>query len=239
MCIFIKRREFLHKLTLAVISTEIILKKRTYNPLLFCGLVAPVIFISSFLIQGMFKKGYDSLRHPISSLSIGENGWIQVLTFIVTGTLMLIFSVEIQSRLKDKLLTVVLVLTGIGLIASGIFTTDPLFGYPANEPNISKEFSVQGKLHSIFALLVFIGIPILCFRMSSYFNLLHKQAWRYYSIVTGITMLLLFVLTSLALNNFLRLKHWAGLIQRLCVIIGFVWISFWAISLHFQKKWMK
>ena len=124
-------------------------------------------------------------------------------------------------------------MVGIGLIASGIFTTDPLFGYPKEQPILGKEFTVHGKLHSIAALFVFIGVPFLCFKMRNLF--VNKSGWKPYSILTGITMPLLFLLTAFALNNFLALKPFGGLIQRLCIITGFLWISFLANYLNLAK----
>lgn len=191
-------------------------------------MIAPILFVVSFIIQGIFKQGYNSLRHPISSLSLGENGWIQDLTFIITGTLIVLFSVGIKLTSKDRPLFYLMTLVGIGIFASGIFTTDALFGYPTDHSNLSKEFTIHGMLHSISALLVFIGLPILCFRMSNHFISKNKKIWKYYSIATGITMLFLFLLTSFALGNFLNLKSLAGLIQRLCILTGFLWISLWA-----------
>ena len=210
-------------------------EKGRHNLLLFCGFIAPLIFITSFFIQGIYKPGFNSLRHPVSSLSLGANGWIQVVTFIVTGLLIVCFSVEVQSRLKDKMISALFVLVGIGLIASGIFSTDPLFGYPDDQAMLHKEFTVHGKLHSVSALFVFIGIPILCFKISNLLRAAGKTFAGYYSVITGVTMLLLFVLTGFALNNFLGLGPWGGLIQRACIITGFLWISLAAVYLHVNK----
>jgi len=138
--------------------------------------------------------------------------------------------------LKNKLISILFVLVGIGLIASGIFSTDPLFGYPEEHPILGKEFTIHGKLHSISALLVFFGLPILCFKTRNLFNSLNKSKWKSYSILTGISMLLLFFLASFAMNNFLGQKLWGGLIQRLCIIIGFLWISFLANHLNTKQN---
>lgn len=199
---------------------------------MFCGFIAPVIFIASFFIQGIYKPGYSSLRHPVSSLSLGENGWVQVLTFLITGLLILCFTIQIQRALKDKVVSVLFLLVGIGLIASGIFSTDPLFGYPAEQPVLAKEFTVQGKLHSVSALLVFFGIPALCFRLRNFFKTGNRPKWKLYSVFTGTSMLILFFLATLALNDFPGLKQIAGLLQRFCIITGFVWISFLADHLN-------
>jgi hypothetical protein len=35
------------------------------------------------------RPDYDPMRHPVSLLSLGDAGWVQVAIFIVTGTLLL------------------------------------------------------------------------------------------------------------------------------------------------------
>ena len=47
--------------------------------------VAGPLFIGSILIQGKTLRDYSSLRHPVSSLSLGPRGWMQIANFAVTG----------------------------------------------------------------------------------------------------------------------------------------------------------
>ena len=200
--------------------------------MLVCGLICPLFFIVSFFVQGIFKEGYSALRYPISSLAIGHNGWVQVISFLITGLLILLFAIGVYQKLNNRLPGVLFGLVALGLVASGIFTTDPVYGYPANEPFIYREFTLHGKLHTLFSLLVFINIPVTCFIMGRYFHALKKMQWKYYSVSTGIGMLLLFLLTGVAFNQLWGLGAVAGLLQRLCVISGFVWIAVLAFYLH-------
>src|SRR5512133_3428564 len=52
-----------------------------------CGIVAGPLFFLLFTIAGLLRPGYDPLRHPVSSLEFGPQGWVQALNFIATGTL--------------------------------------------------------------------------------------------------------------------------------------------------------
>lgn len=45
--------------------------------LLACGAIAGPLFIAVFLIAGATRADYDPLRHHISTLAIGDLGWIQ------------------------------------------------------------------------------------------------------------------------------------------------------------------
>src|ERR1035437_2088191 len=64
--------------------------------LLLCGAIACPLFIIIVLIEGAVRPDYNSLLHPLSSLSIGDTGWTQILNFIFTGILLVIFSLGLK-----------------------------------------------------------------------------------------------------------------------------------------------
>src|SRR6266511_22109 len=51
------------------------------------GVVAGPLFIVVGLLQAYTRDGFDLRRHPLSLLSNGDLGWIQITTFVVTGLL--------------------------------------------------------------------------------------------------------------------------------------------------------
>jgi hypothetical protein len=61
--------------------------------LLACGLVAGPLFIAASLTQAFTRKGFDLARHPISLLSLGAPGWVQIANFVVCGILYLLGAV--------------------------------------------------------------------------------------------------------------------------------------------------
>jgi len=64
--------------------------------LLICGAIACPLFIIVVLIEGATLPGYHSFLYPLSSLSLGDMGWTQILNFIVTGILIVVFSVGVR-----------------------------------------------------------------------------------------------------------------------------------------------
>jgi hypothetical protein len=52
--------------------------------LLQSGLVAGPLFVGTFLVEGLTWDGYQPMRHPVSSLALGQHGWLQVANFAVT-----------------------------------------------------------------------------------------------------------------------------------------------------------
>src|SRR5262249_14340506 len=57
--------------------------------LLTCGVVAGPLYLAVVLLQALTRTGFDLKRHPLSSLSLGHLGWIQIVNFVVTGLLVL------------------------------------------------------------------------------------------------------------------------------------------------------
>ena len=113
------------------------MKKRTKTLLLF-GPIGSMLFIIVFLIEGATREGYSPFRFPISSLSIGDLGWIQITNFIISGSLIFLFAFGLRNALlpsKDsKWIPRLIGAVGLGLIGAGIFSSDPVFGYPMTEP---------------------------------------------------------------------------------------------------------
>jgi hypothetical protein len=73
-------------------------KKRTVvtKTLLACGAIAGLLFVLVFLLEGATRANYDPLRHPVSSLALGDYGSVQSANFVVAGLLTLAFSVGLR-----------------------------------------------------------------------------------------------------------------------------------------------
>src|ERR671919_1019162 len=106
----------------------------TVRRLLICGVIAGPLFVIIFLIEGATRADYNPLRHPVSSLALGEFGWTQVANFIVTGLLTLAFAVGLRRALRQlggsTWGPLLIAAYAVGRIGAGIFLTDPVSGYP-------------------------------------------------------------------------------------------------------------
>ncbi len=74
------------------------MKTKTF---LACGAMGGPLFVLAFLVEGANRANYDPLRHPVSSLSLGDSGWTQTANFIVTGLLMLAFAAGLRHALRQ------------------------------------------------------------------------------------------------------------------------------------------
>lgn len=207
------------------------------NILLFCGAIACPLFIVTVLIEGAIRPNYNSLLYPLSSLSIGDTGWTQISNFIFTGTLLVIFSFGLKQVCKsdkEKFQGPLLIrLVGFGLIGAGVFVTDPIFGYPTDKPLVLRQFTFHGHLHDGFSMLVFICLPWACFVFRKYFIAKAKKNWANYSAFTGYAMIVTFIIASMGFKQLSGFVNYAGLFQRVCIAIGWTWITL--LSLHLIK----
>lgn len=201
--------------------------------LLACGAIGPLLFIVVFLIEGATRPHYSAWQNVVSSLSQGEGGWIQMANFIVCGALVLGFAIGLRRALRTGRGStwgpILLGIFGLCLIGAGFFVTDPLLGYP---PGASSTPTVHGTLHNLLSLFVFASLIAACFVLA------RREAadpagrgWAWYSVATGILVAVFFVVTDVVA----LLNGPAGLMQRICIIIGWSWIALLAICLMSKK----
>jgi hypothetical protein len=202
------------------------------------GIIGGPLFVITYMIEGFFRDHYNWLRHPVSGLAIGDYGWMQIANFFVTGSCFLFFAYGLYKTLKPPFnktsAAILFSIIGIGLIGAGIFTTDPIVGYPPELPYQNYQFSVQGHLHNAFSLPVFIGIMTACFSFRKKFKLIGEQTWAVYSFYTGITMIVLFGLAGFGFADVVPFKDYSGLLQRCAIMTGWFWIS--AVALYFYRS---
>src|SRR5713226_1210286 len=64
--------------------------------LIACGAVGPLLFIIVLLIEGATRPGYSAWHNYGSSLSLGDQGWMQITNFLVCGLLTLCFAIGLR-----------------------------------------------------------------------------------------------------------------------------------------------
>ena len=57
--------------------------------MLWSGILAGPLYLLVGYAQAFTRKGFDLRHHPLSVLSNGDLGWIQVLNFLVSGALVI------------------------------------------------------------------------------------------------------------------------------------------------------
>jgi hypothetical protein len=135
------------------------------------GIIAPVLFVTVFTLEGWLRPGYDWRSMYVSELALGWRGTIQIGDFLIFGVLQLLFArgmaVEFPSGKASG--PIALRLIGVGMIGAGLFVMDPL-------PTPIASLSWHGWLHSLSGQLIFYGWPASCFIFLRRFR--EEPAWR-------------------------------------------------------------
>ncbi len=196
--------------------------------LLYCGLAAGPVFVTTFLAEGATRDRYRPSRHPVSSLALGPRGWIQTANFAVTGTLVLAGAVGL-GRAADPALgragRALIGAAGAGLIGAAVFATDPVSGYPPGTPDALTQPSRTGMMHNLAAVPVFLGLPAAAFTCSWQSVRTRHRGFGLYCAATATTMLATTALAGAGFNQSPRLVNLAGLFQRASIVTGFGWLT--------------
>lgn len=68
--------------------------------LLAWGVVAGPVFVAVAAAQVLIRTGFDPARHPLSLLSLGDAGWVQITNFILAGVLFAVASIGMCRALR-------------------------------------------------------------------------------------------------------------------------------------------
>ena len=192
--------------------------------LLLAGVAAPVVFVGSFLIQGALRPDYDPLRHPVSSLSLGPGGWVQQVTFWITGALVLACALGLRRAGLGRAAPILIGLVGIGLVGAGVFPADPISGYPPGSP-IPYPRTVSGTLHNLFSTPVFTALPAAMVVLAGRFRRRGHRVAAIVSLCCAPVFFTFFVLAAVGFGQNPALMPYAGLCQRLALTIGLGWLA--------------
>jgi hypothetical protein len=210
--------------------------------LLLCGVVGPPLFIVVFLIEGATRPSYNAWQTHVSYLALSNQGWEQIANFIVCGAPCIAFAVGLRRIWRTGRASVwgplLIGLFGLGLVVAGVFVADPGGGYPPGAPINGNPQTVHGWVHGITGLLLFnVVLPAACFVLARRFAAdPQNRRWATYSWVTGAFILVVSVVSTISLpiaenTGFPVLD---GLVQRVLIIMGWVWLTL--VALHLWRE---
>jgi Protein of unknown function (DUF998) len=208
----------------------------TTRTLLACGAIAGPLFTLAWVVEGATRAHYRPLRHPVSSLELGDFGWTQRANFIVAGLLTLALAIGLRRALRplggSTWGPLLVGAHAIGLLGAGIFVTDPVSGYPPGTPDHLQAYgSAHAALHDLFSVGTFVGLPVACLVMGRRFAGWAQRGWAIYSAATGLLFVAGFVLASMAFNQVEGLVEFGGLFQRATITLGWTWLTLLAVHL--------
>lgn len=200
------------------------------SALLLGGMVLAPIFFAVVFLQAFTRPGFDIRRAPLSLLSLGDLGWIQIANFIVTGLLGLACAAGVRQTIRGEkggTFGPILITTfGLGLILAGTFHPDPGYGFPpgAGAPSgMLPSMSGHMAIHSAGFMIVVVSLVAACFVLARRFSAGGERGWSRYSFATGVLGPLLLVI-GIASDT-------VPLITLMAMVL-FAWLS--AVSAHLR-----
>jgi len=195
----------------------------TMPPALLAGMVLAPIFYLVVLAQMAAREGFDISRHPISSLSLGDAGWIQVTNFLVTGLLALAAAFGLRRALaggrSGRAGPGLVAAYGVGIIVAGLFRTDPALGFPPGTPDeMPATMSTSAVLHSLGFFVAFGSLTVACFVVARRFADEGDRPWQRFGLASGLAAP---VLVAVGMAN----PDAAGVFFAVAGVVAFGWLS--------------
>jgi len=154
--------------------------------LLIGAVVATPLFVLLWAVQAATREGFRPLFHPMSLLSLGEGGWLQIGNFVVTGLLIIGGGVVLGRTLASGRLShwiaALVALTGVGLVIAGVFVTDAGAGFPAGAPEGAPQMSWHGAVHEVGFILTQVAFIAASILLAVRFGRDRRRAWQASSI---------------------------------------------------------
>lgn len=197
------------------------------------GVLAGPLYILVGAAQIVTRQGFDITRHPLSFMTLGDLGWIQITNFIITGLLAFLAAIALrrlaQGERRLQWGALLVGLYGLCVMGGGIFLPDPSLGFPPGTPDTFPEtFSGHAFLHFLCGMLAFLSLIAATFVYRKHFATHQQQPWAIFSALTGALFLFAIIAPPVSGN-----APWASLVLYVAVALGWLWLS--AISYRALK----
>src|SRR5438477_1693465 len=184
--------------------------------LLLCGAIAGPLFLLTVLIQDYTRPAFDPRLYPLSLLSLGEWGWVQIANFALAGVLNLLYARGLWRRLHPGRAgtwgPLLIGAYGLGLIVVGVFRTDPANGFPPGAI-ASNGPSWHGAIHALGGLFVFVVLAAALGVFVRLFLERKERWWAFYCLASAVLIILFFfggINSAVLMARFLRLGTLVG-----------------------------
>ncbi|WP_066373283.1 DUF998 domain-containing protein [Herbidospora mongoliensis] len=142
----------------------------TTRTLLVCAAVVGPLWSAVSLTQAATREGFDLTRHPLSLLSTGSLGWLQIGNFVVAGLLILAGAAGFRRVLDSAWVPRLVAASGAGMIAAGVFTMDPGDGFPVGTPAGPGTLGLSGIGHMAAGSITFFALIATCYVLGRHFS---------------------------------------------------------------------
>lgn len=189
------------------------------------------LWVTVSLAQAALRDGFDLTRHPLSALSNGDLGWLQISNFLVAGVLTVIGGSGLASAMSGapggRWAPRLIRTSGLGMIAAGILVMDPADGFPVGTPaGMPAELSWHSYGHMAAGTVSFVALIAACYVLGHHFRRTGNPALAVASGVAG---------TALVIGNIWAMT--GGKAGSLTLAVGAITAMLWvsAVAARFAR----
>jgi hypothetical protein len=158
--------------------------------LLTAGAVGAPLWAAVSLVQAATRQGFDPTRHPLSLLSNGAVGGLQITNFVLAGVLAVAAAVGLRRALAGTAgagwAPRLVAAYGVGMIVAGPFRLDPGDGFPAGTPaGPATTLSWHGGVHLLAGAVSFAALAAACWVLARHFRRAGRRPAAITSLVAG------------------------------------------------------
>ncbi|MFF0444834.1 DUF998 domain-containing protein [Streptomyces sp. NPDC004609] len=162
--------------------------------LLVSAAVGAPLWVAVSLAQAATRDGFDLTRHPLSMLSNGSLGWLQITNFVVTGVLTAVGAFGLGRALRGTpggtWVPRLVLVNGIGNIAAGVFVMDPGDGFAGAPAGTPETLSGAAVGHLIAGSLALFALAAANFVLGRHFSRAGERGLAIGSRIAGAALLL-------------------------------------------------
>jgi hypothetical membrane protein len=166
--------------------------QRVTRSLLGYGVVAGPVYVVTSLAQALAHDGFDLTRHSWSQLAAGPQGWIQMANLVLTGAMVVAFSVGLRRSSSSRWAPRLVATYGGGLMAAGLLVADPAAGYPVGAP-VPTVPTWHGIGHFVAGGIGFAALIAASFVLARTFTRSGARGLAWWSRITGVGFTAAFV----------------------------------------------
>ena len=204
---------------------------------MFCGILAPVVYVLTIILGGLIRPGYSHVSQAVSDLIATEapNKSLLDPLFALYNILVIAFALGLLQHVRNDHQNRRILIGTIGalvLVAQGIFGLTTLF-FPEPAGGMSAAITSTGAMHIVFAGLSSLTTMIAILLMGFWFK--NSQRLRRYGLYSFFSVSVVFLTGGLAAFSVATQSPVAGLVERI-TIGGFIqWVFVIALLMYSSK----
>ena len=176
--------------------------------------------------QAATRAGFDPTEHPLSMLSLGSLGWLQVTNFVVAGVLAIVGAVGLRQAISSTWAPRLVAGYGVGYILAGVFVMEAGGGFPAGAPTEAPEaLAWHTVVHLLVGTLAFVALTAALLVLGRHFARNGERGLAFGAVAAAFVVIVANVLASAQVLA-------PSLVLAVGVIAGMLFLSLIAVRIQ-------